>query len=271
MDKNRLSRGRETRKREPASGSDAWWLDFFPDFRPVFNIVDRRTTDAQVRYLVRKLKMRRGQRFLDCPCGIGRIALPLAARGVRVTGVDITHTYLDEVAEQAQRRRLPIKLLKSDMREIPYRGEFDAAGNLWTSFGYFPSEADDQKVLERMHRALRPGGKFVLHVINRDWIMANFQARDWFVTGGMRVLEERRFDYAASQIHSVWTFIRDGKTTSHKSTIRMYSYHELAAMMEDAGFIDVEGFGSMKDDPISRETMMMFVFGTKPMKRVRSR
>jgi len=204
MKSHRASADAGVKKRASKPGSDAWWLDFFPDFRPVFNIVDRRTTDAQVRYLIRKLKLRRAQSFLDCPCGIGRISLPLAARGIRVTGVDITQTYLNEVAEHAARRRLPIKLLRSDMREIPFRGEFDAAGNLWTSFGYFPSEADDQKVLERMHCALRPGGRFVLHVINRDWIMAHFQARDWFVAGGMRVLEERRFDYAASQIHSVW-------------------------------------------------------------------
>ncbi|MEW5875519.1 MAG: methyltransferase domain-containing protein [Candidatus Zixiibacteriota bacterium] len=271
MKSQRSNTSAGAKRRASSPGSNDWWLDFFPEFRPVFNIVDRRTTDAQVRYLVRKLNLRRGRSFLDCPCGIGRIALPLAAKGIRVTGVDITQMYLDEVAEKARQRRLPVTLLRSDMREIPFRGQFDTAGNLWTSFGYFPSVADDQKVLERMHRALRPGGRFVLHVINRDWIMAHFQARDWFVTGGMRVLEERRFDYAASQIHSVWTFIRDGKAATHKSTIRMYSYHELAAMMEEAGFIDVEGFGSMKDDPISRDTMMMFVFGTKPMKRSRGR
>jgi SAM-dependent methyltransferase len=155
------------------------------------------------------------------------------------------------------------------MRRIPFRGRFDAAGNLWTSFGYFPSPADDLKVLKRMHGALRPGGKFVLHVINRDWIMANFQARDWFVTGGMRVLEERRFDYVESKIHSNWTFIRDGRTSTHRSSIRMYSYHELAAMMEESGFVDVAGYGSMKDEPISRETMMMFIFGTKPVHKAR--
>ena len=44
----------------------------------------------------------------------------------------------------------------------------------------------------------------------------------------------------------------------------MYSFHELIAMFESVGFIDIEGYGSVKEEPISREKNMMFVIGTKP-------
>ena len=46
--------------------------------------------------------------------------------------------------------------------------------------------------------------------------------------------------------------------------MRMYSFHELVAMFEKTGFVDIEGYGSIKEVPITRDHMMMWVFGTKP-------
>ena len=45
------------------------------------------------------------------------------------------------------------------MRRIPLRGEFDAAINLWTSFGYFEKPSDDLKTLRGIARALKPGAR----------------------------------------------------------------------------------------------------------------
>ena len=44
----------------------------------------------------------------------------------------------------------------------------------------------------------------------------------------------------------------------------MYSFHELIAMLESVGFVDIEGYGSLKDEPISRDKQMMFIIGTRP-------
>jgi cyclopropane fatty-acyl-phospholipid synthase-like methyltransferase len=47
-----------------------WWDDFFPTFRPVFDIIPVKNTNAQVRFIIRKLGLKPGMQFLDCPCGI---------------------------------------------------------------------------------------------------------------------------------------------------------------------------------------------------------
>jgi len=54
------------------------------------------------------------------------------------------------------------------MRRIPFKDEFDAIINIFTSFGYLETEEEDLKVLEGVHRALTPGGVFLLHFINRE-------------------------------------------------------------------------------------------------------
>lgn len=241
-----------------------WWDDFFPAFTPIFGIISQKVTNAHARYVIKKLDLKPGKRFLDCACGIGRIALPLAKKGIRVTGVDITQSYLDELAKKARRSGLKIDLQNCDMRRINFDSMFDAGGNLWTSFGFFEKEADNLLVLKRMYRALKPGGKFMLHVINRDWIMAKYNPTDWFEVKGVKVMQKRSFDYARSTNRGTWFFLKDGKEEAFDVNIRMYSYHELIGMFESVGFVDIEGYGSVKDEPISRDTGMMFIIGTRP-------
>lgn len=246
-----------------AKSDSGWWHEFFPAFRILFGIAQPKTTNAEVRYLIKKLNLKPGKKFLDCPCGIGRIALPLAGKGIRVTGIDITPSYLDEVEKKARRRSLKLDLQECDMRRIEFKDQFDAAANLWTSFGYFEKESDNLLVLKKMWQALKPGGKFMLHVINRDWIIANFSSSDWFEVANARVLEKRRFDYSTSTSRGTWYFLKDGVESSHNVSIRMYAYHELIAMFKKVGFVDIKGFGTLKDEPVSRETRMIFIMGTK--------
>jgi ubiquinone/menaquinone biosynthesis C-methylase UbiE len=249
-----------------AAKGSAWWQNF-DDFRPLFDTLDPRDNRDQARYVVKKLNLKRGSRFLDCPCGIGRIALPMAKRGIRVTGVDITTSYLEELKRKAEHLKLKIELHHLDMRRIDFKNQFDAAGNLGSSLGYSDKESDDLIVIRRIYRALKPGGKFMLNLTNRDWILTNFTSRDWCQAGNVKILQERNFDYRTSKIIANWHFLRDGVESSYQVIVRTYAYHELVRILEMTGFVDIQGFGTTKDDPISRDHRMMFIIGTKPKKR----
>ena len=242
-----------------------WWQEpFFRDLRPFFARITPAETNRQVRYLIRKLGLKPGMSFLDCPCGFGRVSVPMAKKGIKVVGADLTRVYLDELDKTVKRTGLKIQTVHSDMRKIDFENRFDAAGNLWTSFGYFESEQDNLLVLKKMYRALKPGGRFCLHVINRDFIIAHYTPESFQEYGGVLSTEKRHFDYATSINRGVWTFHKDGKSRTYEVGLRMYSYHELIAMFRKAGFVDIEGFGSTEDAPITRHTMAMWVFGRKP-------
>ncbi len=242
-----------------------WWTDFFEEFRPVFDQIPAKQSNALARFVAGKLDLKPGRSFLDCPCGIGRVSLPLAKMGIKVTGVDITPSYLQDLKKKAGRRNLKIEVIEEDMRRIRFDGWFDAAGSLWTSFGYFESEADNRLTLKRMFRALRPGGKFMMHLINRDWIMANFSDNGWFEVGDVKVLEKRSFDYATSISRDTWHFVRQGEVVAREMMLRVYALHELLAMFRSVGFVDLEWYGSIKEEPISRNTRMMYIIGTRPV------
>lgn len=241
-----------------------WWDDYFPASRQLFRMVSKKETNAQVRYIVKKLELRPGKKFLDCPCGIGRVGLPLAKKGIKVTGIDITQSYLDEFGEKAKRSDLKIDLFRLDMRRIDFNSEFDASGNLWTSFGYFIKESDNFLVLKRIFKALKPGGKFMIHVINRDWVMTHYTTRGWQEFAGIKTLEERYFDYRTSINHGTLRCFKDGEVMNFHIPLRIYSFHELVIMLESIGFINIEGYGSVNDEPIDLNKRMMFIIGTKP-------
>lgn len=234
------------------------------DFQPFFGLMPANEVNRQVRYLIEKLHLKRGASFLDCPCGVGRVSIPMARKGIRVTGVDIHKPYLDEVTRRATRFSVRVPVHHCDMRKISFRNQFDAVGNLWTSFGFFEKESENELVVRRAYAALKPGGRFVIHVGNRDWILTHYQAAGWMECGDTISFDKRWFDYRHSVNHSQWRYLRDGKITEYQVSLRMYSYHELAALLDKVGFAHVEGFGSVNDEPITSDSRMMWIFGTKP-------
>ena len=113
-------------------------------------------TSAEVAFLERALDLTSGCRILDVPCGSGRLALPLAERGYRVTGVDITKALVQEALSTSREANLNLELRESDMRDLPWTETFDAAFCFWGSFGYFDDDGNRQ-FLEAVHRALKTG------------------------------------------------------------------------------------------------------------------
>ncbi len=240
-----------------------WWETFFDPFRAAFDMFTPKVNNAQTRYFIKRLQLKPGHKFLDCPCGVGRIAVPMARLGIKVTGVDVTRAYLDELDKLAAAKKLPIKTICKDMRRINFKNEFDAAANIWTSFGFFEKEEDNFLVLKKAHQALKPGGRFLLHVVNRDFVVRHFRPTDWFKVGDTILMEDRTFDFETSTMREDWTIIKDGQESHYKTDIRAYAYHEILAMFERARFVNIEGTGSLKDEPISPDRQMMIVTGTK--------
>lgn len=251
------------------SSKPEWYEELFTLWRPFFDNVSPETTEDQVKAIIRYLGLKKGQSFLDCPCGIGRISLPLAERGIQVTGVDITTSYLEELETKMLLRDLPITLHKRDMRKITFRNQFDAAGNIWTSLGYFADDKDDREVLKRIFRALKPGGKFLLHIINRDWIIRHFSPSGWEKTAGTRYFERRQFDFTSSRNRSRLTFYGKGKRREISMSIRMYSCHELLNVLSSIGFSEIECYGGYKREPLTMDDRIMWFVARKPHRSAR--
>lgn len=243
-----------------------WWQTFFDEhfLECGFGALKRDSALRDVRFLERVLALKKRARVLDVCCGVGRHSIELASRGYRVTGVDVMKEYVEVTAARARRRKVKLTLETCDMRKLAYRNEFDAAICMWTSFGYFEREKDHIKSLRTIRRALRPGGKFVIDLINRDWLIKNFQPYGWMERGNGYVLEHRHFDLVRSRINSDWAYIGDGGVERREVSIRVYSAHELVELLERSGFTVSALFGDRKNVMPTPEHRMLGILAYAP-------
>jgi len=252
--------------------SNPWWQGFFDDDYAAYGLsdFDADSVRQHVDFLVDVLELEDGLTLLDQCCGVGRLSIPLADRGVNVIGMDITESYVEVARNRAGERNLPCTFHHGDAREFVASEPCDAAINWFTSFGYEEDDRQNIKMLERVFESLKPGGRFALDYLNTARVMAEF--RQWYIDrpeseelSGLIVLHETKTDYARGMMESDWTFLYpDGRRVVKDLAVRMYMPHELVAMLRQCGFIDIELFGSVEKEPMDRLSRRCIVVSRKP-------
>lgn len=242
-----------------------WWSKMFAsaewfDIHSEYN-------DARVRHeadlMERLMAIAPGSRLLDVPCGQGRHALEFAARGHRVTAVDITPALLEEGRRLAAEHELTVDFVERDMRSLGLPAEHDAGYCYFGSFGYF-DDAGNEAFLRAAASALVPGGAFLIETTCAESLFPVFQARGWVRFGELTTLEERRYDVETGRVESEWTIIRDGAVASVQSmSIRIYTVRELGEMLTRAGFARWQAFDAATGLPFKLGSGRLAIVGWK--------
>jgi len=215
------------------------------------NAASRRMPEirAMVPVMMDWLGLRSGSRLLDVTCGPGLYAAEFARQGVQVTGIDFGPASLAYARRHCE--GLNCQFIESDVRAMKFDGaEFDAAIYIYGQPTVLrPVEFED--VLRRIRRALRPGGKLLLEIL--DYEQFDKRDTDWWYTdrGGLwgdfpyLHLGERRWDpekQAATERFYVVN-LDSGEMQSYGLSDQAYT----AAQME--GFLSRAGFGEMQIHP----------------------
>lgn len=113
-------------------------------------------------------------KLLDVACGRGRHSIQMALKGYHVTGVDLATKALETAKVHANDFGVSDKTTfeQKDMRMLGYTNSFDAAINVFTSFGYF-SDNENQQVLHQIAKALKPKGLLLLDYLNPVTVQNN--------------------------------------------------------------------------------------------------
>lgn len=219
-------------------------------------------TDRETEFVVKALALSEGASVLDLCCGWGRHAIRLAQRGLDVTGLDLSPYHIDLARQGAAEAGVEVEWIVDDMRSLPVEtSSFDAVINLFTAFGYF-DDAGNQQVLQEIARVLKPGGKLLIDVINRDFIVGYFSPTEWSEDeSGRLILEKRRWDARAGRIYAKWLIIDpDGSRREHEHDERIYTLQELELRLESAGFRVIAAYGALQDErEFKRESRRLVV------------
>ena len=225
---------------------DEWFRSTFGEtYLEVYDHRDEREADAFVGTIFDHYPPPEGGLVLDVACGPGRHALNVARRGYRVIGVDLSRPLLSLALGARESEK--VLFVQADKRALPFAagpGPADMVMNLFTSFGYFHREEENEGALRGMANALRPGGVLVLDFMNRDYVIQNLVPEDEQCREGLRIMQRRTITDDGSRIEKHVTFVyADDTRHDFMESVRLYLPEDLEHMAEACGLETVNRWG----------------------------
>jgi SAM-dependent methyltransferase len=244
-----------------------WYRDFFKDVAlDVWrDAIPAAQTERELAFLVRALRLRRGARVLDAPCGAGRLALPLQERGLHVTGVDLADEQVAEARRRsaAGRRTAGIEWRQTDMRDLPWESSFDAAFCFGNSFGYLDRDGT-RAFVHALARALKPGARFAMDTgMVAETILPTLRDHDETQIGDVRFIEDNAYHADTSCLETRYTFVRAGVTQTRVGLHWIYTIGEISRFFADAGMAVAALYGSLDETPFAVGDRLLYLVARK--------
>lgn len=216
-----------------------WYEESFgKDYLLIYRHRDRRQAEEEVFKMMEWLKLPIQSYILDLCCGKGRHALTLARTGYHVTGVDLSSELLQEA--RASDPDGLVNWIEGDMRALPddkiFKERFDAVVNLFTSFGYFEEDREQLTVLRQMHKALKPGGRFIIDYMNAEYTINHLIPFSERIVDGTIISETRRIlsGFVTKEI-VIRVQGSNNLTRRYSERVKLYSPEKMEVMLTTAG------------------------------------
>lgn len=232
---------------EPSATSEGapWWVAAFDStYAQRYSHRNDEEADLALKTLVEREIVSRNDRVLDLCCGAGRHLAQLHARGVATIGLD----YSQDLLALARTRDASVRLVRGDMQALPLgAATFDAVIQMFTAFGYFEDDRENENVLREVARVLRDGGRYVLDLFNAEPTIESLVPEfERVLPDGSSVHEKRWYDPNRRRIQktaTTTTTTQDGHTRAFTESVRVFSPDDLDEWLKRAGFTAVTRFG----------------------------
>ena len=120
--------------------------------------------------LASHLKLKKNTKIIDIACGNGRHAIYLNLLGYDVTGIDLSKKNIESASKSSKKN---LQFFVHDMRKLFKQNEYDLAVNLFTSFGYFDKDSDNEKALLYIAKNVKNEGLVVIDFMNVKKVLMN--------------------------------------------------------------------------------------------------
>ncbi|MBA4602764.1 class I SAM-dependent methyltransferase [Thermoactinomyces mirandus] len=236
-----------------------WYEESFgKDYLLVYKHRSQQDASREVEQVARWLALKDNDLILDLCCGMGRHTISLVRRGYRVVGLDLSKVLLEKALEKSN--GLAIPYIQADMRNLPLMdGSFDVVLNLFTSFGYFRDDRDNERVLSEIARVLKPDGRFLIDFLNRNSVIKKLVPESEREVDGSQIKEKRRIegDFVCKTIE-----IEDeqGKRI-YQERVKMYDLNHLIRMLETYSLQAKEIYANFAGEPYHPDGERVIIMG----------
>lgn len=190
-------------------------------------------------------------RVLELAIGTGRVALPLAARGVVVEGVDASAAMVERLRAKPGGESIPVTI--GDMAKVPVSGQFRLVYLVFNTLFALLSQARQAECFRNVARVLDPAGVFVIECFVPDLGRFNRDQRvqAMAVTEDHAILEVTRHDGAQQRITTQFITLDENGTHLRPLSLRYSWPSELDLMASGAGLQLRERLGNWSGQPFT--------------------
>lgn len=217
-----------------------WYKEWFnsPYYHLLYRHRDNEEAKMFLNNLHKTLHLSPAHHILDLACGRGRHSIYLNSLGFEVTGVDLSEANI-RYARQYENNRLHFAI--HDMKEVYKPQAFDVVLNLFTSFGYFRNDEENQQVIHAVSSMLKAGGIFVLDYLNVSPIQLDEQVKQIEMDDvHFRIRKYIENDRIIKEIEVI-----DGKNRYfYYEKVKCYTADTLCKMIENEGMKIMHMYGN---------------------------
>ncbi|MBM7839792.1 2-polyprenyl-3-methyl-5-hydroxy-6-metoxy-1,4-benzoquinol methylase [Alkalihalobacillus xiaoxiensis] len=211
--------------------------------------------------------IKKADSILELACGTGRLTIPLAQEGYRITGVDLHEGMLQKAQEKATQASVEIPFHQQDCTKLALDQTYDVLFMVGNSFQHFLTNESQDQLFAAVSAHLKPGGLFVFDT--RNPIIAEFKTTDEYQSTfqdyrGYDVLEQHKETYepktqvlhcyTSRELHKDGQFVRDERD---KISLRYTFPLEMKRLFTSHGFSIKESYGKWSGEAISDDTPQM--------------
>ena len=145
-----------------AEGWQGW-----DEYAPFYDWENARTVGRRDVSFWQRLAVAQEGPVLELGCGTGRITLPVARAGAHIVGIDRSVPMLKRARRRLRRARLPVRLLRGDIRALPFarRFRFDLVMAPYGILQSLTRERDLRATLDSVAQVVRRGGLFAIDLV----------------------------------------------------------------------------------------------------------
>jgi SAM-dependent methyltransferase len=217
--------------------------------------------DQTVAWLVEYLKLQPGDAVLDLGCGPGLYCARLSRRGLRVMGIDYSRRSIEYATQYAAEHDLPIEYRYQDYLTLDVVAAYDAVLLIYGDLCPLSPDKRD-RLLDNVHRALKPGGHFVFDVTTRNLRALAGLGNRWYAVEsgfwkpGPHLVLEQGFDYPEHDtfLDQYIVIETDGRMSVYRNWFLDYALETITPVLERRGFVVRAAWNDLAGTPYTPDT-----------------
>jgi len=242
----------------PSTNAETWFKEAFgADYLTFYRHRDEEEARIVVELIVSRVRCPVGSPALDLGCGAGR-HLRFLRHHHWTVGVDLSAALL----HFAHAGISDAHLVRADMRALPFRsGMFQLVVNLFTSFGYFSDDTENQHVLSEIARVTSPRGWLVLDFLNAVHVRKTLIPFDRRRIGSLVVEQKREISRDGYYVQKATTVVGTDRILHER--VRLFERKELLSMLRGCHFKIQGVVGDYCGGPVTVNSPRTIVIGQR--------